>query len=177
MKALIIFILACVSMQSMAQVQIGVTGSKISPKDASYILEHHNKARSEVGVQPLGWSARLSAYAQAWATFLAESNNGNIKHRQFAGENGQHYGENIFWGSSSVAYKSTDASHAWYNEKANYVYDRLSDNNFYATGHCTQMVWKDTKEMGVGVAICPNGAIIVVANYFPCGNVMTQYPY
>ncbi|MEI6088085.1 MAG: CAP domain-containing protein [Bacteroidota bacterium] len=45
------------------------------------------------------------------------------------------------------------------------------------SGHYTQMVWKNTKEVGVGVSTCPNGAIIIVANYFPAGNYMRQFPY
>ena len=45
-------------------------------------------------------------------------------------------------------------------------------------GHFTQVVWRDTKSVGVGYAQneC-NGytAIFVVANYFPPGNWMGEF--
>jgi hypothetical protein len=39
------------------------------------------------------------------------------------------------------------------------------------------MVWKSTKEVGVGVAYCKNGGIIVSASYFPAGNIVGETPY
>jgi len=162
---------------SYAQKTINVTGSKITPQDAEAILNHHNKVRKDLGIAPLTWNPKLAAYAQAWADYLATSNNCDIKHRTECGENGLIYGENIYWGSSSAIYKPIDASITWYNEIKDYTYARLNENNMDGTGHYTQMIWKDTKEVGVGVAICPNGAIIVVANYYPAGNVIDQFPY
>jgi pathogenesis-related protein 1 len=39
------------------------------------------------------------------------------------------------------------------------------------------MVWRDTERMGMGQATCPDGAVIIVANYDPPGNVIGRYPY
>jgi hypothetical protein len=39
------------------------------------------------------------------------------------------------------------------------------------------MVWKNSKEMGLGIATCPTGEVIIVANYNPAGNYVGQYPY
>ena len=153
------------------------TGSKISKQQAQEVLQHHNKVREKVGTQPLVWNKQLATYAQQWAEYLANNNNCQMKHREQPGENGKAYGENIFWGSSSDYYKPVDASLSWYDEIKYFKYQKLNDNNWYKTGHYTQMVWKDTKEVGVGVAVCPNGGLIVVANYYPAGNVMTEYPY
>ncbi len=157
--------------------QNNFTGSKISVTDAKEILAHHNKVRKNVGAAALIWSSKLSAYAQSWANHLARSNNCEIKHRTECGEDGKNYGENIFWGSSSDYYKPIEASLSWYSEIKKYSYAKLNENNWDRAGHYTQMVWKDTKEVGVGVAICSNGGIIVVANYYPAGNVIGQYPY
>ena len=44
-------------------------------------------------------------------------------------------------------------------------------------GHYTQMVWNNTKEVGVGIGYCKTGGIIIVASYFPAGNYVGQYPY
>ena len=163
--------------QVSAQSIVGKTGSNIKAKDAGLILEHHNSIRKEKGEAALSWSTTLAAYAQQWADHLAKDNNCEIRHRVECGQNGQQYGENIFWGSSAAAYAPVEASYSWYGEKKGYRYRKISGSSGYSTGHYTQMIWKDTQQMGVGVAICPNGAIIVVANYYPAGNVIGQYPY
>lgn len=41
-------------------------------------------------------------------------------------------------------------------------------------GHFTQMVWKGTKEIGVGKAFSKDGVYVVV-HYHPGGNVMGQF--
>lgn len=41
-------------------------------------------------------------------------------------------------------------------------------------GHFSQVVWKDSKEMGVGMAT-KGGKCIVVANYTPAGNYIGMY--
>ena len=46
---------------------------------------------------------------------------------------------------------------------------------FHVSGHFTQVVWKDSKHLGVGKARSSNGKIIVVANYDPPGNFIGQY--
>ena len=45
--------------------------------------------------------------------------------------------------------------------------------NFSILGHFSQVVWRDTKEMGVGMISKQEGdvwTIIIVANYYPAGN-------
>jgi hypothetical protein len=39
------------------------------------------------------------------------------------------------------------------------------------------MVWKSTKQVGIAVSKCDDGAIIIVANYNPTGNFMGETPY
>lgn len=163
--------------QVQAQNNIASTGSKLSAKDAEKILAHHNSSRAERGVGNLTWSVSLAAYAQQWANYLAQHNKGNIKHRDNAGQNGKDYGENIFWGSSAAAYPPIEASYSWYSEKQYYKHRKISSSNYFKTGHYTQMVWKDTREMGAGMAICTNGAVIIVANYYPAGNVLGELAY
>jgi len=43
------------------------------------------------------------------------------------------------------------------------------------SGHFTQEVWKECKEIGVGVAADGKGAVFAVANYFPPGNYRNQF--
>lgn len=163
--------------QTYAQNEVVKTGSSVSNADAKAVLAHHNKIRAEMGVQPLVWSESLATYAQKWADYLAKSNNCAIKHRQDCGENGMHFGENIFWGSSAKVFSAVDASTSWYGEKKEYRYQKLSLANYHGTGHYTQMIWRDTQKMGVGMSICDNGSLIIVANYYPAGNMIGEYPY
>lgn len=43
------------------------------------------------------------------------------------------------------------------------------------TGHFTQVVWKGSKEIGVGRATSSGGRTVVVANYRPPGNVLGMF--
>jgi hypothetical protein len=64
----------------------------------------------------------------------------------------------------------------WYNEIKNYTYSKIDDSNSNAW-HYTQMIWKNTKEVGLGMATCPNGNVVIVANYNPAGNFSGEFPY
>lgn len=37
------------------------------------------------------------------------------------------------------------------------------------------MIWKDTKQLGIGLAKGKNGAFYVVANYSPRGNIINRF--
>ncbi|MCF8341153.1 MAG: hypothetical protein K9I82_09265 [Chitinophagaceae bacterium] len=153
------------------------TGSLITSEDAEKVLLHHNKVRAEVGVDKLVWSNEIAAYAQEWANYLVSENNCKMMHRSSANRNDKNWGENLFWGSSATYYKPLDASKGWAGEKADYTYAPCCGDNFMKIGHYTQMVWKNSKEMGLGIATCPTGEVIIVANYNPSGNYVGQYPY
>ena len=43
------------------------------------------------------------------------------------------------------------------------------------TAHFSQVIWKGTREMGIGAAIGANNLIIVCANYYPSGNEVDKY--
>lgn len=147
-----------------------ITGSNVSAEDARIIVEHHNMARKEVGVQPLAWSDTLAEYAQEWADSLAKDC--SFRHRQH-GE----YGENIYSASSSASFQPLKASQAWYAEKQRFTYAKIGEPGTARAMHYTQMIWKNTTEVGVGMAVCANGAVIVVANYNPPGNYTGEPPY
>ena len=46
---------------------------------------------------------------------------------------------------------------------------------FQILGHFTQVVWKNSKNLGIAKARSSSGKIIVVANYEPAGNFIGQY--
>ena len=56
----------------------------------------------------------------------------------------------------------------------------MAENNhqallFQILGHFTQVVWKNSKNLGIAKARSSSGKIIVVANYEPAGNFIGQY--
>jgi len=146
------------------QQQITQTGSRVTAEEAKAFMDHHNMSRNELGVSDMSWSAELAAVAQKYAEKLAASDC-ELEHSQ-----GNSYGENLFWGMGRV-YTALDGSKSWYEEKADTPYDNRTYN------HYTQMIWANTTQVGAGVAKCPDGSYIVVANYNPPGNYTGQYPY
>lgn len=97
------------------------------------------------------------------------ANNNRFKH-----SNGK-YGENIYTTSDtkiSDSEAAIRATNSWYDEykKYNFYFPTFSS----ATGHFTQIVWKDSKYMGIGVARSKK-AVYVCANYDPRGNVRNQF--
>ena len=151
------------------------TGSKATQAAAQEALDHHNQVRKDVGSPPLAWSPDLAAYAQAWADNLANNKNCNMEHRPRSGEWTQKHGENIFWGSANFSLLS--ASESWYSEIKDYKHGPISDVNWPVAGHYTQMVWKNTTKLGIGIAHCSSGAVLIVANYDPSGNYWGEKAY
>ena len=151
----------------------GNIGSLLTANEAKEALDFHNKARNDVGVAPLTWSPEISKYAQEWANNLA-ANGCQLQHRSSA-QNTKGYGENIGMGYSG--YNALSASKAWYSEISQFQNVVLDQNNWYKAGHYSQMVWRNTTHLGIGVAKCSNGATIVVGNYNPPGNYMGQKAY
>jgi pathogenesis-related protein 1 len=147
------------------------TGSRVNVSDAQQALAFHNAKRHDVGAPPLTWSTDLAALAQKWADHLAAEQACDLVHTT-----GNHYGENLF-GGSGRAFTAVDASQDWYGEISAFHYGPLSENNWYASGHYTQMVWRNTTQMGMGRATCPSGRVVIVAEYDPPGNYMGQKPY
>jgi pathogenesis-related protein 1 len=144
------------------------TGSRISSKAAQAALDNSNTIRSKVGVAPLEWSTQLAATAQQWAEHLAKI--GTMMH---SGSNG--LGENLFVGYGKE-YTPNDAVAAWYAEKKQYTYRKFRMGG-PDVGHYTQLVWRNTKKVGMGIAKSSDGVIFIVANYYPAGNYIGQKPY
>ncbi len=152
------------------------TGSDISTEQAKEALAYHNKVRADVGVEPLVWSTTLSDYAQKWADHLVSNGKCNLEHRPDSGEWKGIYGENI---AMLVPNKNAalESSALWYSEISKFQNVSLNSSNWYESGHYSQMVWRNTKSVGIGAAKCSNGYYIVVANYDPAGNYMGQKAY
>lgn len=145
------------------------TPTRMAGADQRALLNHHNKVRADVGLGPLRWDNGLAAFAQQWADHLA-STQCRMKHRQ-----PNDYGENLFQGTAGH-YTALDASKAWAEEKKDYRGGVIKEKNAKPVGHYTQMVWRDTKKVGCGEAMC-NGTLLVACNYDPPGNWLGKKPY
>jgi pathogenesis-related protein 1 len=176
MRQVLLGLLLFSSMQTFAQLVVPpVTGSKVTSQQAQAALDFHNQVRKDVKVPALEWSRELAAYAQLWANKLV-SDGCKLEHRPSSGKWTRIYGENIYFGTAK-GLTATDASKAWYGEIKDFNNEKLSRSNFAKIAHYTQMVWRSTTKVGIGQAVCPSGATIIVANYSPMGNYMGQMPY
>ena len=149
-------------------------GSRLSLKEVQQLVSLHNKVRADVGVGPVTWSKELAIYAQEWANHLA-STNCSLQHRPPSGKWKREYGENLFMGTVGY-FGVADAVRSWESEKRYYRGQTLDHSNWYNSGHYTQMVWKESQQIGCAKAEC-NGNLIIVCNYDPPGNVLGQKPY
>jgi uncharacterized protein YkwD len=135
-------------------------------------LAEHNICRSRHGVSLLELKVELCVAAQEYADQLAAS--GHFEH---SGD--QRYGENLYWGWSSLpgwVPKGTEAVTSWYAEGKSYDYSKEPPIDTPA-GHFTQMVWSGSRAMGVGLAAAADrpGKWIVVVKYDPPGNWLGRY--
>ncbi|TAD80181.1 MAG: hypothetical protein EA001_01625 [Oscillatoriales cyanobacterium] len=139
---------------------------------ANDILTAHNQARSAVGVPALTWSASLANDAQAWANQLAAS--GAFSHAQNTGQ-----GENLARGTAG-RFSAKDLVGLWTAEKQFFKMGNFPNvsttGNWADVGHYTQMVWRNTTQIGCGMAT-GNGNDTLVCRYSPPGNVTGQMPY
>ncbi|KAJ8447501.1 hypothetical protein Cgig2_019495 [Carnegiea gigantea] len=134
-----------------------------SPQD---FLDAHNAARAAVGVGDMEWSDEVAAYAEQYA-------NQRIDDCAMQHSNGQ-YGENL----AEMSDDSLDAAGAvkmWVDEGENYDYD----SNTCTTGqdqclHYTQVVWRDSVQLGCARVVCNTGGTFIICNYNPPGKEPSQ---
>ena len=63
-----------------------------------------------------------------------------------------------------------DAVTSWYDEIKDYDFEKGKSANGGVVGHFTQVVWKKSKYVGVGIGNVGN-SYYVVSNYYPAGNI------
>ncbi|XP_072049457.1 Golgi-associated plant pathogenesis-related protein 1-like [Amphiura filiformis] len=131
-------------------------------------LKAHNDYRKKHGAGTLKLTGNLNKYAQQWADKCAKSS--KLQHRT------EHkYGENIHFASDSRGIDGLTgdkAVKAFYDECQKYSYN--TTQHIPGTGHFTQTVWKDSKRLGIGVAV-KNNQVFAIFNYDPPGNVGGKY--
>jgi len=138
------------------------------------VRAHNAKRALHEDTSELVWDAKLAEDAQAWADHLVRL--GHMVHSSVPDQ-----GENLYmsWSKASTAATCSQAVQAWYKEIKDYKFDK--PGFAHNTGHFTQVVWKGTKAVGVGIATTsePDNKgfykSYVVARYFPPGNYVGQF--
>jgi pathogenesis-related protein 1 len=136
------------------------------PVFARQMVTAHNSVRAQHGLPPLTWSNELAQYAQKWASTL-------IARGEFSHSGSFRYGENLFEVSGASA-TADDVVSAWAAEAKNYNYRKNTCSG--RCGHYTQIVWRDTKLLGCGVARNRTREVWV-CDYEPPGNFVGERPY
>jgi uncharacterized protein YkwD len=132
---------------------------------ADRFVAAHNAARAKHCAGPLTWSPKLADYAQRWADTL------KAKGCAFGHSPGMTYGENLAAGTQGLLDPEGTVEY-WYSEIKQY---KFPNGGFSMdTGHFTQLVWRDTTQVGCGHAVC-NGNDLWVCEYSPPGNVEGEY--
>ncbi|KAI1094043.1 PR-1-like protein [Rostrohypoxylon terebratum] len=80
------------------------------------------------------------------------------------------YGENLALGCSDAP----SCVDMWASEVTGYDYG--SPGFGESTGHFTQLVWRDTTDVGCGAVLCPgNGGWYLACEYWPRGNIIGAF--
>ncbi|XP_058055285.1 uncharacterized protein LOC131206646 [Anopheles bellator] len=131
------------------------------------VLNQHNTLRKRHSAAPLQLDSNLCNYAQEWANTLASRN--VMQHRS-----NNKYGENLYACFGKTNITGAEAVNNWYNEIKYYAFGSPAPGNFSQVGHFTQVVWKTSLRLGVGIAT-KGTSVYVVCNYDPPGNFTGQY--
>ena len=137
-----------------------------STEMADDMLAAHNAVRAKLKLPPLVWSGKLAKAAQEWADTLLKD--GTFRHPATSP-----WGQNLL-DLYRGQYEPEQVVGDWAAEAANYDYKTNRCTGM--CGHYTQIVWRDTKE--VGCALARGGQREVWAcDYSPPGNYQGMRPY
>ena len=149
-------------------------------------LEAHNVVRAKHGLKPLKWSDKLADYSQEWADHLGRGNSCQMYHRSGSPP----FGENLYISTATVWTRDNkevrreknrvtikNVVKAWADEEQWYNYKSNSCQPGQQCGHYTQIVWRDTTEVGCAVKFCGDQSQNWVCSYNPPGNFTGQRPY
>jgi uncharacterized protein YkwD len=148
---------------------------------AREMISAHNSVRISATpapnppLSPLTWSNTAASKAQAWADQCKFTHNPNLGN----------YGENLAAAAPPNTTATAGVVQDWAAESASYDYGLNTCASGHVCGHYTQLVWRDTTQVGCATKVCstnsPFGGFpqwqIWVCDYSPPGNFAGQRPY
>ena len=135
------------------------------------MLEWHNKYRKMHHVPPLKLNKEICIISENYAKILATQKN-CLEHSDNEYK-GKELGENVYC-SYGMEVNGSTVVKKWYDEINKYNFNEDWQSG---CGHFTQVIWKDSKEVGFGKCKDKNGFTYVVANYFPAGNYIGFFKF
>ncbi len=152
----------------------------------SGVLDVHNRVRAKHKLKPLKWSDKLAEYSQQWADHLGKSQSCKMYHRSGSPPHGEnlYISSAVIWseGNKEVARERNRVTiknvvKAWTDEEQWYNYRTNSCQPGQQCGHYTQIVWRETTEVGCAVKFCGDQSQNWVCSYNPAGNYVGKRPY
>ncbi|XP_066982974.1 uncharacterized protein [Macrobrachium rosenbergii] len=131
-------------------------------------VREHNKLRSLHNAPPLSLSDQLCTEAQTWANRLA-----HYSLLEYSSEYGR--GENIFTSLTKNELSGSAVAKAWYETGRTFKYNVNGSADLAHAGPFSQVVWESTRAVGIGFARGTDGRTVVVARYWPPGNIGGQF--
>jgi uncharacterized protein YkwD len=141
-------------------------GLPARPEWADAIVKAHNGVRRPLRLKDLSWSGKLAKQAQKWADHLIAKNKFEHPHKV-------PYGQNLYEITGGRA-APEQVVNAWASESRDY--DLRTNHCSSDCGHYTQIVWRDTREVGCAVARDARREVWV-CDYSPPGNWVGKRPY
>lgn len=146
-----------------------------SDQIAARLLASHNAERARLGLEPLKWNRSLEREAGDWARNL--SRKGYLQHADRRTRNGT--GENLWMGTAG-AWSLETMFGMFLEERKHYRHDNFPNvsrtGKWKDVGHYTQIVWKDTQEVGCAL-VTARGNDVLVCRYWPAGNIWGARAY
>eukprot|EP00775_Hariotina_reticulata_P004369 gene4369-4622_t len=144
--------------------------------DSQGLLIRHNRFRTIHQVPSLTWSSSLALQAAAW-----------VRRCDLATEGNAGAGENLYSASGiaeDISTFLTSAVDNWYNSGTS-RYDYANPGFSFATGAFTQVVWRNSRQLGCAYQVCVDGVsgtswssspgTLLSCRYSPPGNVGGQF--
>ena len=144
-------------------------------RHAGRILHLHNRERAQLGLPMLEWSPQLAREARDWGHQLARK--GRLEHADASTRSGT--GENLWMGTANAWPVDTMVG-MFIDEKRHYRHGRFPEisrtGQWADVAHYTQVIWRDTQEVGCAV-VTDRGWDVLVCRYYPAGNVWGRMAY
>ena len=117
----------------------------------------------------MSWNASVATYAQNYA----DQRIGDCSLIHSRGP----YGENLA-GQTGGVFTGTKAVNFWVAENVYYDYETNSCVGGNECRHYTQVVWRNSNQIGCARVHCPNNdGWFIICSYYRRGNIIGQSPY